>query len=227
MERILEPITDARKLHYDREGYVLVRKLIPEDVLKRAETATHRVIRDHTEDTTQSERHHLLQAPAPEPELIAIFNRKFREMAAQLTGEDPETFVIPRNPWALIVFPHGKEWQWPEAHVDHALKEDNFRIFPPPFRIASISYLTDVPPHGGGTVVWPRSHKTLANFVKQNRKNYRYMSDLNVNLHKIPLNPPIELRPSRGDVLFYHYLCAHSAGMNVSGVIRLALGKKW
>src|SRR5262249_50109234 len=100
-------------------------------------------------------------------------------------------------------------------------------IFPPPFRIASISYLTDVSPHGGGTVVWPGSHKTLEAFVRKNGKSYRYMSDLNMNLDKVELNSPVELQPRRGDVLFYHYLCAHEAGMNVSDVPRLALGKKW
>jgi ectoine hydroxylase-related dioxygenase (phytanoyl-CoA dioxygenase family) len=227
MERILERITGEQELHYDREGYLLVRKLIPEDLLRHAERAIRRVIRNHKDATTQSEHHRILQAPAEEPELIAIFNLHFRATAAQLAGEDPEKFAVPREPWALINFPHGNEWQWPEPHVDHALKEDKFRIFPPPFRIASISCLTDVPPHGGGTVVWPGSHKTLAEFVRRNRKSYRYMSDLNLNLHKVSLNSPVELRPCRGDVLFYHYLCAHSAGMNTSRIPRLALGKKW
>ena len=225
MEQILEPITRAQKSQFDQEGFLLVSKLIPESVLTHAEEAMHRVILKHPEEITQSERHRMLQAPATEADLIAIFDLHFREVAAQLAEADPKTFRIPREPWALVVFPFGKEWQWPEPHVDHALEQDSFRIFPPPFQIASISFLTDVPSHGGGTVVWPRSHKALAAFVE--KEKYQYMSQLNQNLHSASLNPPLELKPSRGDVLFYHPLCAHSAGMNMSSVPRLALGKKW
>ena len=227
VERTLERITDAHKARYDREGYLLIRKLIPEDVVDRAERAIHRVIRNYSELATQTEFHHQLHAPAEELDLISIFSPEFRETAARLSGDDPYTFAVPRQPWALVIFPYGTEWRWPDPHVDHALLEDQFKIFPLPFRIASISYLTDVPSHGGGTIVWPGSHKKLEAFVKRNRKDYRYMSDLNLNLQKIPLNPPVELKPRRGDVLFYHALCAHSAGMNVSDIPRLALGKKW
>jgi hypothetical protein len=227
VERVLERITAEQKLHYDREGFLLVRKLIPDDALSPAETAIRRVIRNYEEATTQTEYHRMLQAPAEEPELIAIFASEFRATAAQLAGEDPKKFTVPREPWALIVFPYDKEWQWPKPHIDHALKKDNFKVYPPPFRIASISYLSDVPPHAGGTVVWPGSHRMLAALVKRSRNNYRYMWDLNRGAQNVSFNHPIELTPSRGDVLFYHYLCAHSAGMNVSGIPRLALGKKW
>jgi len=34
-------------------------------------------------------------------------------------------------------------------------------------------------------------------------------------------------RPSRGDVLFHHYLCAHASSANVSGAPRLAINHKW
>ena len=227
MEQALLRVTDAQKSHYNHEGYVLIRKLIPENVVVKAEKAMRRVIQNHAGSTTESENPLLLYVPAEEAEFIAIFDLQFRLTAAHLASGDPEMFTVPRQPWALVVFPKGKEWQWPEPHIDHALEEDHFKIFPPPFRIASISYLSDVPQHGGGTVIWPRSHKILTAFVKKNRRSYRYMSDLNRILPTIRLNPPVELKPSRGDVLFYHYLCAHSAGMNVSDVTRLAIGKKW
>ena len=38
---------------------------------------------------------------------------------------------------------------------------------------------------------------------------------------------PVELTPRRGDVLFYHYLCAHAGSKNTSAVPRLALNMKW
>jgi len=41
------------------------------------------------------------------------------------------------------------------------------------------------------------------------------------------LSRPVELTPRRGDVLFYHYLCAHAGSMNTSSRPRFALNMKW
>ena len=36
-----------------------------------------------------------------------------------------------------------------------------------------------------------------------------------------------ELAPSRGDVLYFHYLCAHASSDSVSGAPCLAINHKW
>ncbi len=186
-----------------------------------------RFIQNGARPTTESSYDSILQAPAEDPELIAVYQPEFRAVAAQLADEDPSTFRIPRQPWALVLLPHEGNWQWPEPHIDHALKEDNFRIFPPPFRIASISYLSNARAHGGATIVWPKSHKAIEALARSDSDRYLFMSDLNLNLSNVSLGDPVEVTASAGDVLFYHYLCAHAAPMNTSNVPRLALGKKW
>jgi len=37
----------------------------------------------------------------------------------------------------------------------------------------------------------------------------------------------VETTPGAGDVLFYHYLCAHAGSQNTSTQPRLALNMKW
>lgn len=75
--------------------------------------------------------------------------------------------------------------------------------------------------------MWPKSHKAIEALARSDSDRYLFMSDLNLNLSNVSLGDPVEVTASAGDVLFYHYLCAHAAPMNTSNVPRLALGKKW
>jgi ectoine hydroxylase-related dioxygenase (phytanoyl-CoA dioxygenase family) len=220
-------VTDEQKRSYEEEGYLLVRNLVPDDILTRAEAVIRRTLQNGAQPVQESKYGPIWQAPIEDPALVAVYQPEFIAVAAELAGEDPSTFAIPQGPWALVIFPQVREWVWPNPHIDHALKEDNFKIFPPPFRIATISYLTDVPPRGGGTILWPGSHKAIEALARSDSDRYRFMSDLNHKLREIFLGNPVEVTASRGDVLFYHYLCAHAPAMNTGNLPRLALGKKW
>ena len=90
-----------------------------------------------------------------EPSLIACYTPQVLKAAAQLSGDDPATFRVPSRAYAINVFPQSGEWQWPRPHIDHAIKEAGHKTFPRAFRIAMMTYLSDVPPHGAGTIVWP------------------------------------------------------------------------
>src|SRR5262249_10516281 len=133
----------------------------------------------------------------------------------------------PKHPWSLNVFPQMREWEWPKPHIDHAIKEHGHKTFPRAFRIASMVYLSDVPKHGGGTVVWPGSHRQIEALAKSDPAHYEMMWTLNQEISKAGLGAPMETTPRRGDVLFYHYLCAHAGSMNVSDHPRIALNMKW
>jgi ectoine hydroxylase-related dioxygenase (phytanoyl-CoA dioxygenase family) len=50
---------------------------------------------------------------------------------------------------------------------------------------------------------------------------------LKLEIEKLDLGPPVELTPRCGDVLFYHYLLAHSGSTNTSDRPRFALNMKW
>ena len=123
--------------------------------------------------------------------------------------------------------PPSGEWKWPGPHIDHAIKEHLHKTFPRAFRIATMTFLSDVPPHGGGTVVWPGSHAVLERLAKSDPERFEMMWTLNQEVPHVTLADPVELTPKRGDVLFYSYLCAHAGSQNTSDRPRLALNAKW
>jgi ectoine hydroxylase-related dioxygenase (phytanoyl-CoA dioxygenase family) len=129
--------------------------------------------------------------------------------------------------YTIAVFPTSAPWEWPKPHIDHALKEDAHQTFPPPFRVACLIYLNDVPSHSGGTVVWPGSHRRLESLAAARPKDYLFMWALDRDIPTAELPTPVELTPRAGDVLFYQYLCAHAGSLNTGLEPRLALSHKW
>jgi ectoine hydroxylase-related dioxygenase (phytanoyl-CoA dioxygenase family) len=133
----------------------------------------------------------------------------------------------PRVTYTISVFPTKHAWEWPKPHIDHAIQEDAHLTFPPPFIVGCLIYLNDVPPHSGGTVVWPGSHRRLEAFARAHSDEYKYMWALNRDIELAGLSAPIELTARAGDVLFYQYLCAHAGSLNTGPEPRLALSHKW
>lgn len=161
------------------------------------------------------------------PSLLACYTPEVCAAAAALAGDDAASFKPPLRAYTINVFPSDGYWSWQRPHIDHALKERGYRVFPPTIRIACMVYLNDVPPHGGGTMVWPGSHTKLESLAKSDPVRYEMMWMLKQEIEKLDLGAPVELPPCCGDVLFYHYLLAHSGSMNTSDRPRLALNMKW
>ena len=90
-----------------------------------------------------------------------------------------------------------------------------------------MTFLNDVEPNGGGTVVWPGSHRKIAALARSNPDYYRPMWVLGEELYKADIGECVEIVPQGGDVLFYHVFCAHSGSLNVTDYPRLAMNMKW
>lgn len=220
--------TDELVRSYETQGYFLATGLIAHDVKLEAAATIRRLQESGNTDSCEgsSSPHHVHQV-YDEPALLVCYTPEVRAFAARLAGYDAARFRTPRRAYSITTFPCAGQWSWPQAHIDHAHREYGHRVFPPSFRIAAIIYLSDVPSHGGGTMVWPGSHRKLEKLAKSEPTHYQMMSTLNLELDKVDLGHPIELTPQCGDVLFYHYLCAHSGTMNTSDRARLALSVKW
>ena len=211
---------------YAAQSYLLVSGLISDAVAERAEAAMWRLLQASPDDVgswAQKAGHQAFDSP----ELAACYTDAMLEAAAQLTGGAPETISAPKRPYAINVFPTPGEWSWPHPHIDHAIKEHGHKTFPRAFRIAAMTFLNDVPRHGGGTIVWPGSQKLLEGLALSDPARFELMWALNQELSHLELGDPVELTPRRGDVLFYSYLCAHAGSKNVSERPRLALNAKW
>lgn len=220
-------LTAEQRRMYEEQGYLLASGLIPEEIAQAGEAAMWRALQADPADpatwTSIASRHTTFDAPA----LVACYTPEVLAAAAELGGEAPESYRAPNRGYAINVFPQQDAWSWPQPHIDHAIKEHGHKTFPRAFRLASMLFLHTVAPHGGGTVVWPGSHRKLEALAKSDPTRYELMWTLNQDLKSIDLGAPRELTPQRGDVLFYHYLCAHAGSKNVSDRPRLAMNMKW
>ncbi len=219
-------LTVEQAQQYAAQSYLLVSGLIPEEVAERAEAALWRLLEANPNDPASWPTGTAHQA-YDSPELVACYTPAFLSAAAQLAGEAEEAILAPKRGYAINVFPTQDEWRWPHPHIDHAIKEHGHKTFPRAFRVASMTFLSDVSPQGGGTVVWPGSHSLLENIARSDPQRYALMWALNQELAHVALPDPVELTPKRGDVLFYSYLCAHAGSQNVRDRPRFALNAKW
>jgi len=222
----MQVLTEAQEQEYAEQGYLLVSGLVPATIAEAAEAAMWRAFAADPNDraTWPIAMRHQVYDP---PELAACYTPEILAAAALLAGDDPASFKPPSRGYAINVFPQEGEWQWPRPHIDHAIKEHGHKTFPRAFRIASMLFLNDVPTHGAGTVVWPGSHRKLLALAQSDPERYEMMWTLNQELSQRDLGEPVELTPRRGDILFYHYLCAHAGSMNTSDRPRLAMNMKW
>ncbi|MCC6442507.1 MAG: phytanoyl-CoA dioxygenase family protein [Armatimonadetes bacterium] len=220
-------INEEQESFYREQGYVLVSGLIAPEIVKRAEVAMWQAMGLVTGDPSGWPRSGVPPVVSGEPVLTACYTPEMLAAAARLAGGDPQGFAPPASIYALNVFPQPGEWRWPGPHIDHAIREDGYRTFPRAFRIAAMTYLHDVPAHGGGTVVWPGSARKVEILARSDPERYETMWALNQDVARAGIGEPVELTPRQGDVLFYHYLCAHAGSMNTSGRPRLAFNMKW
>ncbi len=219
-------LTEEQIDFYNQNGYVLISGLIDPDIAAKGESKMWSVMGANPADkSTWKSANHV--AGYSDPEILACFTQEVLEAAALLSESDPGELEVPASAFVINVFPTEGEWVNHGMHIDHAIPEDDYSVFPRPLRVASITYLNDVEPHSGGTVVWPGSHKKIEALAKSDPVRYEKMWQLNNELHLAEIGEPIELLGNRGDVLFYHYLTAHSGSMNVGSYPRLALVHKW
>jgi hypothetical protein len=204
---------------YRGNGFVLVSGLIREEVVDEAR----RVMIERIED----ERSGSLHLFVDEASVLACFSQHVCAAAAHLAGlRGP--LARPTTTYTITVFPGRRRWLWPAPHIDHALAKDAHRTFPAPFHIGCLIYLTEVSTHAGATVVWPGSHRGLEQLALSNPAEYEYLTSINRDLHKVGFpEEPREILAAAGDVLFYHYLLAHSGSANTGPDVRVALNHKW
>jgi hypothetical protein len=218
---------------YEDQGYLLASGLIPAEVARAADAAMWRLLGVSPSDPAAwagvAKGHHVFDSP----ELLACYTPDFLAAASELAEDErigpppPSIFRPPSRAYCVNTFPRAGQWEWPRPHVDHAIREHGHKIFPRAFRIAAMTFLHDVAPHGGGTVLWPGSHRRIEALARSDPEKYEFMWALGEELRELEIGEPLELTPKRGDVLFYHYLCAHAGSANTSDRPRFAMNMKW
>jgi hypothetical protein len=203
---------------FTSQGYLLASGLIADDTVRAARTELERLLLE------QPDRPNFGTDAA-----AACYNERVCAAAAELGG-DAETrpYYPVRSAFALITRSSpGAEWNWPSPHIDHAIEKDGYHVFPRPYRLASMLFLNDVARHGGGTIVWPGSHRVIEALAKSDPTRYELMAVLNRDFKEAGIGDPVELTPRAGDILFYHYLLAHAGSRNMTDQPRFGLNHKW
>ena len=232
-------LSQEQLAQYDRDGYVLVSGLIPEETIANAEAAMWSVLGmvrddpaswsplpDETDGVTTIARQGVIEHfGVQDPALLACCTPAFYEAQSQLARENAGAFHCqnpqPEAVWARSVFPVSKGWDYLNGHVDGGHRP--FNVFPGSFRVSSLTYLDSGVAQGGGTAVWPGSHRKFSEMAVQDPDRFRMLSDFAKPQQRFGLGEPIELRLSRGDVLFFHYLLVHCGSLNTSNKPRFAL----
>ena len=219
-------LTAEQRAAFDRDGFLLVSGLIPDDIAAKAEVAIWQSLDANPSDPATWEGKPVVSGHTS-PDVLAIFSHKMAQLVAELCGEAQPDWQLPHSLFALNIFPQPGEWAHYGPHIDHALEKDGYLTFPRPMRLASLLYLTDCKRDGAPTVVWPGSHKKIEALGKSDPERFQLMFTLNNHLNELDLGEGIQVEGKRGDVLFYHYLCAHSGSKNVRDYPRFAIAHKW
>ncbi|MBV7334465.1 phytanoyl-CoA dioxygenase family protein [Chloroflexi bacterium TSY] len=227
-------LTPDQLAQYETDGYLLVSGLIAEPIAEKAEAAMWNLMRMKPDDPqtwtqipAEAEYHEarriVIFNGVTDPDLLACATPEYLLATAQVIGEDVESLHPPQAIHTQNLLPVETERPKPHAHVDGIPREHKHRTFSGPYRVASLVYLSDIEPGGGGTVVWPGSRERILALAESDRKKYTYLYDLNRDIPTLDLGEPIELLPKRGDVLFFQHLFGHNGTPNTGTRPRLMM----
>ncbi len=231
--QVITILSTSQIKQYHQQGYLLASGLISEEISEKAETVLWSLLEmrsDQPESWKTVPPHarvqtyrNLIDVTTTEPDLLACCTDEFMQSMAQLL-EDPEAIAHrPNGIDTINVFPTN-EWSMGKAHIDgiELGGKKHRKTFPGPLRMVVLTFLSDIETQGGGTMVWPRSHRLIRSLAESDGKKYEYLQDLHNGLHVLELEQPIELQPKRGDVLFFQHLFAHAGTTNVTSKPRFA-----
>lgn len=219
-------LSPEQRTAFERDGFLLMPGLIPDSVAAKAEAAIWEKLEATPYDPSTWEGKPVGSGHT-HSDVLAIFSHKMAQVVDALSGEALPDWQPPRSAFAINIFPQPGPWAHHGPHIDHALEKDGFEVFPRPMRLASLLYLTDCKRDGAPTVVWPGSHQKIEALAQSDPERFKLMFTLNNTLGELELGEGVQVEGKRGDVLFYHYLCAHSGSRNARDYPRFAIAHKW
>lgn len=163
-----------------------------------------------------------------------VYDSPLYSMVEELAGKGRLAPLHPPVTSANLRFPQGGEWEEPRGnHMDgHGLGSGVVNNW----TVGITLYLNDVKPQGGGTCVWPGTHKHMADYFKTHSR-----VSLGKKFYDLPIyeGEPRSTRPLEildwdeedyeeisgpaGSAMLWHSHLIHSASMNCSDEIRMAI----
>ncbi len=222
-------LTPEQKQDFTRDGYVIVRGLIPEDVVRQTRDAVMQsmgcVLDEPTTWKSQPEIAQWMWTAGPLTEKCR--SKEVEQVVEELAGphflrgvsfhpgkqsvglEARELGFIP-----VVVSPKvdGKDVMPPISwHVDGI---NGTEIKPEVLMMVIFVYLTDTAENGGATTVRPGSHRQLFEHWSKNGMT---------PIDELEYSDARPLAGKAGDVIFFHYLLVHRGSENQSSHLRVGL----
>lgn len=224
-------VTPQQKQQFITDGYIIRRGLMPPDVVSTArEQIIEALAIDERDAATWAGKQVAWQekardatVPCRTPDLEAV--------AAQLVGPgfapgicyspyleargEADPLVRGFIPVLQFPTPGAREFVSPNGwHID-GMKRTT--LWPDKHFLVVFAYLNDVPVYGGATTIRPGSHRQVfEHWLATQQPGSTIPPDL-------PYAAPKPLLGQAGDVIFMHYLMAHSGSENRSDHIRYGL----
>ena len=198
-----------------REGFVLLRKALPLELVERALT----VINHGIGEGMSPEKMPIFRAQSYVPELQIHPAVTDLLHASPLLGLTESVFGVgglePVTKGQITVrFPELEPRRTPRGHIDgfptatNGVPQGTIRSFTGLIGV----YLTPVrSPDAGNFTVWPGSHETLSAHFRD-----QPVDALLNGMPDLDLGSPNPVQAEPGDAVLAHYMLAHSAGVNRS-----------
>jgi hypothetical protein len=222
-------LSNEQKQQFINDGYVVVRGLLPPDLVERTRDD---VLRDMGLELTNAATWDQSKATgwAQGPLTKGCRTPAVEQVAAELAGPDQIPGVsyhygkrlVGLEPYEegyipVLSFPKpGEAGQIVPTgfHIDGYM---GTYLWPNLISLVMLAYLTDTAEDGGATLVRPGSHRQIFEYGLRHGLH---------ELHGYPELPyagAVPIAGKAGDVIFFHYLLVHSGSENRSGHIRVGL----
>ena len=220
-------LSDRQKRHFFKQGYCVVRKLVPRDMTERALWAINHSLGSEGMDKDALP---ILHAQTYCPELIGtetitdlVNATDLAPLAESMLG--PGNLM--RQTFGQVALRFPKTTQGPppapRGHMDGLGSDLNGRPvgdFARHFTCFAVVYLHDVPElNCGNFTVWPGSHRCLEDYLR--REGLDVLSRGQPSLDWP--HEPVQIRGRPGDVCLVHHQTIHGGAPNLSPRIRYAI----
>jgi len=226
-------LTPEQKQQFIDDGYLILRNIVPDDVVARTRTALLDATGMTIDDPETWDRDNNI--PYMHANLtVDCINSAFWQVAEQLAGPDIYRSLVRSSPREgeeetpditgfipVLIFPTPGEPKFepgPRYHIDGLHMAT---LWPDVQYLTGFMYLTDVADYGGATALCPGGHRKMFEY-------WHRRSEIEGDLRpectpEVNFGEPVPFVGNAGDIVFMHYLLPHEATPNHSSTIRMAL----
>ena len=228
----MQPIlNEAQKQQFIRDGYVVARGLLPRPLVEATRVNLLRALQIDVDDPFTWEGKSYSSDPDALAATVPCRTTAVEQVAEELVGSGfvhglayspflAARGIVPSTikgyiPVLNFPVPGAQRFECPlDYHIDGMAATALWPVYQ---SLVVFAYLTDVREYGGATTVLPGSHLQIFRHFLGGE------AEFNGEVPHLQYADPMPVAGAAGDVIFMHYLLAHSGSANHSDQIRVGL----